>query len=169
MSKAYAEKFGSKKITRVEMQKFLRPKFKRDKDGNPIYLTEQSHKNQCDINRIVQRYNKTGVISHMNKIEGKYGDMSGADFKTMMDITSGVRSKFAALPAKIRNRFENEPEKLLEFFENPENRNEAIELGLVAMKTKEELDGLGEHVVDGKIVPKPVEPVVEPVVEPAVE
>ena len=38
---------------------------------------------------------------------------------------------FMALPAQLRVRFDHDPVKLLEFLENDQNRNEAIQLGLI--------------------------------------
>jgi hypothetical protein len=37
---------------------------------------------------------------------------------------------FMSLPAKIRSRFQNDPGAFLDFVQNPENRDEMIELGL---------------------------------------
>jgi len=36
-----------------------------------------------------------------------------------------------ALPAQLRVRFDHDPVKLLEFLENDQNRDEAIQLGLI--------------------------------------
>ena len=54
--------------------------------------------------------------------------------------------------------------ELLHFMENPENRQEAIELGLINQAWTEETDGLGEHVKEGDNIKKediPLPPKVE--------
>ncbi len=148
MSRAYYEKFGRTKINRIQMDKFLQPVFGK-------MLTEQNHKKETNINNILKTYNKTGLLTHVQSMEAKYGDYTGADFKTMLDIVSDVKSNFNELPPEIRDRFKNDPQKYLEFFENPANREEAIKLGLVHENVTEETDGLGEHVTE-----KPTEKVV---------
>ncbi len=156
MSRAYALKFGRQKINRVKMREHLHIEF-------PPGLTEQSHAKECDINNIIKKFNKTGLFSHTAKIEGRYGDMTGADFKTMQDIVAGVESQFNALPSEIRNRFNNDSAQMLSFYEDPANREEAIKIGLIRGDSDPNQDGLGEH------VPEPVEPPAEPPVEPPAE
>lgn len=123
-----------------------------DKDGNPVYFTEQSHKRITDVNYIIKQYDKTGLIINQQNIEAQYGDMSGDDYKTMLDTVLNAQKAFDELPSKIRKKFNNNPEDYLRFFEDPENRDEAIELGLVNPSSTFETDGLGEHVIDGKQV-----------------
>jgi phage internal scaffolding protein len=119
-------------------------------DGRPMYKTEQSHKDQCDVNNIMKKYDKQGIITHVSKFEAEFGDLTGADFKKAMDLIAGSKSQFEGLPSEIRNRFKNNPGNLLEFMENPDNRAEAIELGLISGRWTEDTDGLGEH-IDGKV------------------
>lgn len=122
---------------------------KTDEFGKILYTTEQSHKDQCNINKIIRKYDNTGIISHVSKIEGKYGDMTGLELKSAMDMVIDAKNMFDKLPSEIRKRFRNSPEELIEFMEHPENREEAIELGLIDKNWTEETDGLGEHVLEG--------------------
>ena len=151
MSKLYLETFGNEKVDRESLRAFLRPSFPRNKDGSPQYLTEQSHRSACDVNLIISKYDKGGLITHINRFEAKFGNFTGVDFKTMQDTISGIHSQFALLPSEIRKRFDNSPEALLTFMQNPENREEAIKLGLIDKSSLPESDGLGEHVIDGKV------------------
>lgn len=139
--------FDEGKFTISDMRKWCQRPGKVDKDGNIIYVTEQAHKDMCDVNKIIKRYDKTGLISHVSKIEAKIGDLTGDDFKAMSDQIIEANNMFDKLPSEIRNRFRNNPEELLRFMEDPNNRDEAISLGLIAKTWKEHLDGLGEHVV----------------------
>lgn len=157
MSKDYREKTGIdiEATTTPEMREFCQRPGKKDEDGNLIYMTEQHFKDTCDVNKIIRKYDKTGLINHVNEVEAKYGDMTGLDYKAAMDLVVKIGQEFEQFPSHIRNRFRNSPEKYLEFMENPENREEAIKLGLVRADVLEELDGLGEHVItdkDGKKV-----------------
>lgn len=149
MSIEYANKFKGKTPTQAERKAFFSRPGKL-KDGKPVYTTEQAHKDDCDINSIVKRYKKTGVISHVSRFEANYGDMTGDDFKTSTDKILKAKQDFKTLPANIRKEFKNNPAKLLEFMENPDNRDKAIELGIIDRRWTPETDGIGEHIKDGE-------------------
>jgi hypothetical protein len=149
MSKAYVEEFGSKKATKKQMREFSKRPGKVDAQGNIVYMTEQAHKHECDVNHIVKKYDKHGLISHVSKFEAKFGDLSGTDFKSMYDKVTNAISMFQELPSGIRNRFDNSPAELLRFMDNPDNREEAIDLGIIRGDWTEATDGLGEHVPEG--------------------
>lgn len=150
MSIAFAKKFGTKKVTKEEMRTWCKRPGRVGKDGKLVYFTEQHHKKECDVNEIIKKYDKAGIISHVSKFEAKFGELRGVDFKDMQDRVANAISMFNELPSKIRNRFDNSPAELLRFMENPENRSEAIKLGLIRADWTEETDGLGEHVLEGE-------------------
>jgi phage internal scaffolding protein len=153
MGRVFRELIGveGESKTSPEMREFCQRPGRTDEKGRPIYFTEQHHKNECDVNEIIKKYDKEGLISHITKIEAKFGDLTGADFKNAMDLITNSQSMFNQLPPEIRARFKNSPEHLLNFMEDPNNRNEAIQLGLIPKSFPEHLDGLGEHVTDEKV------------------
>ena len=92
---------------------------------------QQHHKDECDINVILERFGKTGQVP-VNAISGTYGDFSGVhDYHTALNAIIASESEFAALPAQLRNKFDNDPANLIQFLDNSENRAEAEKLGLV--------------------------------------
>jgi phage internal scaffolding protein len=92
---------------------------------------QQHHKDECDINVILERFGKTGQVP-VNAISGTYGDFSGVhDYHTAMNALIAAETEFAALPAQLRSKFANDPANLVQFLDNPENRAEAEKLGLV--------------------------------------
>ncbi len=92
---------------------------------------QQHHKDECDINVILERFGKTGQLP-VNAISGNYGDFSGVhDYHTAMNAIIASESEFAALSGQLRARFDNEPAKLIEFLDNPNNKAEAEKLGLI--------------------------------------
>jgi phage internal scaffolding protein len=96
---------------------------------------QQHHKDECDINVILERFGKTGQVP-VNAISGNYGDFSGVhDYHTAMNALIAAESEFGALPAQIRNRFANDPANLVQVLDNPDNRAEAEKLGLVAISS----------------------------------
>lgn len=102
-------------------------------NGDPARKTDQSFKDDCNVNFIVSRFMKTGQISHLAKRQGHYSDMSYApsDLLEAYKVVKDAEEAFASLPAAVRKRFENNPSEILQFLEDPKNRDEAIELGLI--------------------------------------
>jgi phage internal scaffolding protein len=160
MSKKYAEQYPEEvnpSKTSVQMRAHVSRPGRFDKDGNPIYVTEQSHKDKCDITKILNRYQRTGLIDHVSNFEAEFGEMTGIQFKEMMDKILNAQNSFDGLPSHIRNEFKNSPQKLLEFMEDSNNREKAIELGLISPSWTTDSDGLGEHVPKGQNKNKPDE------------
>lgn len=94
-------------------------------------LTQQSFKEECDINTIVERFGLTGEMPQVLHLPA-YGDYEGIfDFQTAMNAIRQAQESFMNLPAKLRARFHNEPQELLEFCADANNKDEAIKLGLV--------------------------------------
>lgn len=94
-------------------------------------LAKQSFKEECDINTIVRMFGVTGKVP-VTAIEPSYGDFSGvSDYHTAMNKIKEAEASFMALPAKLRQKFDHDPNALLNFLENEQNRDEAIQLGLI--------------------------------------
>lgn len=94
-------------------------------------MTQQQFKDDCDVNSILEKYRKTGSISHLNNNQPQYADFSGyQDFQSSLHMVIEAQAKFDALPAHVRQRFGNDPAMLVDFLSNSENSDEAIKLGL---------------------------------------
>lgn len=95
-------------------------------------LTQQSGKDECDINFIVERA-KRGAALPVNPREPFYGDFTQVptDLRECLVEVKKAESAFMSLDAQVRRRFENDPAQLLDFLNDPNNRAEAISLGLV--------------------------------------
>lgn len=98
-------------------------------------LTLQQAAAECDINLIVARYAKTGSWTSdvsLPSVRPSFGDFSNVgDFMSAQNAVLAAQEAFDELPAKLRKRFDNDPSSLLAFLENPSNKSEAIELGLI--------------------------------------
>lgn len=123
--------------------------------------TKQSFKEECDINRIMSQYLKTGVVDFVNKHAPQYYDVTGVEYQDAMNIVAQSQTMFAELPAKLREQFENDPALFLDFVSDPENRPEMAVMGLLtpeatqALKTKK--DALAASVEAPSPTPNPVE------------
>lgn len=117
--------------------------------------TEQAHANEVDINAIVSRYTKSGMLPP-GRSNPSYGDFTGVvDFHTAQQAVVEAREEFMKLPAQVRKYFDNDPGKLISFLENEENREEAIRLGLVEERPVAE--PVGPQTADVPPVESPVE------------
>lgn len=95
-------------------------------------MTKQGHKDECDINVIMKRYEQTGMIPFAERAAtGRYLDVSDVDYKEAMFAVAAAQSAFAEMPAQVRDRFANDPGAMLAFLEDPKNLEEARKLGLV--------------------------------------
>lgn len=94
-------------------------------------MTEQSHRKKCNINTIIAKAKKTGrAPANFNTMN--YGDFSNAEsFHEAKTKVLDAHKDFLELPSDIRNRFQNDPGQLLDFLADPENQEEAAEMGLV--------------------------------------
>lgn len=100
----------------------------------PERRVKQSFVAECDINNILKQYSATGQLRHIsaNFQQGAYQDLpDNLDFQEALNIVKEGEIAFASLPSKTRDRFQNDPSSFLEFLNNPENRDEAVKLGLV--------------------------------------
>lgn len=105
---------------------------------HPLSLTRQSMSAECDINNIMKKYERTGILDHQNRYEGGYGDFTSApeNYHEAMNQIIEAQDMFLSLPAQIRKKFANDPGNYLEFATDPANAEEMIKLGLaVARKT----------------------------------
>lgn len=98
----------------------------------------QSFKDECDINNILKKYQKTGVVDWLAKHEGTYADVSAFDFMSAQMTIVEAKRMFGDLPSSVRKRFSNDPAEFLLFMEDDSNLEEAIKLGLATRKVVEE-------------------------------
>lgn len=96
--------------------------------------TRQEFQDECDINAIMKRYEKTGVLTHYSKREPQYIDFGDGvpDFHTAMNMMVAAETAFLTLPAVVRKRFENDPQEFVAFASNAENIGQLREWGLAA-------------------------------------
>ena len=93
-------------------------------------MTKQSMKEECDINFIVEKYQKTGVVQHTREYEGQYGEFMSIDYHEAMNQVTAAQEMFMSIPSDIRARFHNDPGEFLAFVGDDANIEEMRELGL---------------------------------------
>lgn len=90
--------------------------------------TKQSFKDQTDINLIMGRYLKGGVVDHLATHGGKYGDVSPLSFHEAMEIVAKSQEMFLDLPSELRKRFSNEPALFLDFVQKVDSEGNLVNL-----------------------------------------
>jgi len=94
--------------------------------------TQKQFGEQVNVNTIMAKYKKTGLIDHVRKQPGKYQDLTNLpDYMTAMQTVITANTTFETLPSEVRNRFNHDPAQLIEFLGNSKNYQEAVKLGLV--------------------------------------
>lgn len=103
-------------------------------DSNDPYSksrTHQSFKSECDVNNIMAKYRRTGVLTHLSSKTPQYGDFTNvSDYQSALLAVQDATDSFMSLPAQLRAKFDNDPAAFLAFAEKPENANFLVDLGL---------------------------------------
>lgn len=100
--------------------------------------THQEDKERCDINNIMKRYRKVGVLP-VSQLEMFYADVSEmGDYRTALHNVQAVQGVFSKLPSDIRAAFDNDPAAFLDFTSDPNNRAEMMRMGLVSADGSDE-------------------------------
>lgn len=95
-------------------------------------MTKQSFRDETNINRIMQRYEKTGIIDHVRDNPGQYGDFSNVHtYQESLNMIMLAQEMFDSLPAIVRKTFDNDPVKFVEFAQDPDNDDQMREMGLL--------------------------------------
>lgn len=109
--------------------------------------TKSEFAEECNINTIMARYKKTGVLpDNARAAAARFGDFSQVPtFQEMQHKLIAAHEMFAALPSDVRKMFDNDPGEFIAAADTLEGRQLLVKLGL------------------GAEVPSPDEPVSAPV------
>lgn len=97
-----------------------------------VMMTKQSAKDECDINKILNQYQKTGILMHVQSARGTYEDLpSSVDYQDALNTQMAATEAFDALPAKVRDHFQNDPYLFLHAFTDESQSDKLREFGLL--------------------------------------
>lgn len=96
----------------------------------------QEFREECDINNVMKKYERTGILEHRNRFEGSYGNFLDipSDYHEAMGAVLEAEEMFMSLPSKVRKRFHNDAGAFVDFATNPDNQDELISLGLATKR-----------------------------------
>lgn len=104
-------------------------------------LTKQSMARESNINIIMDKYQKTGMLNYVNNANPQYMDIEGIDFHDAMNVVNEASETFASLPSSVRKKFRNDPREFLDWVHDPANLDEMVELGLATRQVVAGPDG----------------------------
>jgi len=141
------------------MSKMSSPeRHRRTQKNDEPTLTQQHFKEKADINHIVNHalQTRTEPRTDFGRLGSRplkpiYGDFSSIDHMDWRNKIADAEMAFHRLGPRIRAKFRNDPHQMLRWVEDPENKQEAIKLGLLvpeketyeeaALKAEEEARG----------------------------
>jgi len=96
-------------------------------------MTRQEFKDECDLNVLLARYEKTGQLPANLRGPGDYLDVSNIpDLAGALTVFHDAENAFMRLPATVRREFDNDPVRFVEFAQDPGNQDRMAEWGLAA-------------------------------------
>lgn len=98
-----------------------------------VPITQQSGRDDADINVIVDRVGRGALPPIGRQLPPMYGDFTEVptDLREALVLIKRAETLFMSLDPFVRRRFENDPMQMLDFLNDSKNRDEAIKLGLV--------------------------------------
>lgn len=107
--------------------------------------TLQDAADECDINKMIARYQKSGSFHGSTNVPSQrpqFGDFTDVgSYQAALNTVLEAQEQFAGLPASIRSYFGNDAAAMLAFLENTGNYEEAVKLGLVNPKPVSDASG----------------------------
>lgn len=92
--------------------------------NNEPSMTRQADAAECDINNIMKRYEKTGILPPYTS-PGFFADVSDmGDFHAVMDTVAKTRAIFEQFPAEFRASFGNDVAEFVNWATDPANAGE---------------------------------------------
>lgn len=77
--------------------------------------TRSEFSQDCDINRIVENFTRTGLLDHLSNARGQFADLTllPESYKDALNVVNEASSLFSTLPADVRERYGNDVAGLL--------------------------------------------------------
>lgn len=121
-------------------------------------MTDPSHRDDCDINSILKRYELSGLSPLDTAGVPTYGDFTAAnDYHAALNAVKEADAAFMTLPARIRDEFNHDPAELIAALEDPSQVERLVNAGILVRQDsskgvteKSQPDVKGEPTGEGK-------------------
>jgi phage internal scaffolding protein len=95
-------------------------------------LTDQSYRKSSDLNVLIKKYKKTGVMPDLLQKKGQYGDFSNVPtLEAAFKAVNHAKMLFQELPAEVRKLMDNDPSKMELWLSDEVNHEIAEKYGLL--------------------------------------
>lgn len=93
---------------------------------------KQSFRKETDVNLIINRFEKTGLLTPVDSRPPFYMDVSEVgDYRSALENVRRADALFMALPSPVRAEFGNDAAAFLDFCTDPVNEDRMREMGLL--------------------------------------
>lgn len=116
-------------------------KFYLDEKGKVLKVTTVFHKPsktnkdfaaEVDVNNIMDRFLRTGQLSHVSNEQLVYQDNTNIpDLQSAIHQVKSAGKIWDNLSKKLKNKFKS-PDELYDYLSDPKNTKEALELGIIS-------------------------------------
>lgn len=94
--------------------------------------TVQSDADLADLNKIIARYKKTGIVAGLNEAQGQFLDVSQhQDFAEVMRTARAAEMEFMKLPSKVREEFGHDVANWLDAAFDRDKREALVDSGVI--------------------------------------
>jgi len=93
--------------------------------------TVQSDAEAGNINNMAGRVLQARMRGNPDGRKPMFMEVPSESFHEMLNKVTQVQHTFQRIPARIRSRFANSPAVMMDWLQNPDNRIEAVKLGLI--------------------------------------
>lgn len=133
MYRELADKHPKKKRAAIEAMQRVDYQSFRDSDDIELKAiecrTKQSFKDECDVNKIIQKHAIEVSKSHLQIYPPEaYAEFDGVDLLEAHARIDRAHEIFSKLPSEVRNEFDNDALRFVAFAGNPENNEKLAEL-----------------------------------------
>lgn len=131
-----------------------RPRVQTVNDGPEV--TVQSDTHLVDLNRIMEKYRRTGLVEALDETEAKFMDCTAfQDYADVMRTAKEAEMEFMKLPSKVREIFHHDVAEWLDTAHDEKKREALVAAG--AIKRDPEIDTPGDGAPEEDPVEAPAE------------
>jgi len=100
--------------------------------NNEPDMAQQQYKDSTDVNTIMNKYEKTGVVTHLAKSQGYFKELGEPEdlLDAKMRLIKAERA-FDALPAEIRAQCDHNPANFLTMLKDPTKKELLTQYGIL--------------------------------------
>lgn len=120
-----------------------------------VSLTKTSFAEELDVNNVIKKYNKTGILQKAHDFEGVYGEFHSYDLREAIEMVNKAQDLFLEIPSDVRRKFNNDPGAFIDFATNPDNLEQMREWNL-APTIEAARQAVPEGTAPAEAAPEPV-------------